>query len=169
MLVEQRPLNALKPYEDNPRRIPKSAVDAVAASIRQYGFRQPIVVDADGAVIVGHTRLQAARKLGLESVPVHVADLTPAQARAYRLADNRTGEFSAWDDEVLTAELAALADSMDADLAALSEMTGFTDSTLDMLMMRPEDIQPATQEDQGQLDRKTPLKCPHCGRLIEHE
>ena len=134
MLVEQRSLNALKPYEGNPRRIPKSAVDAVAASIRQYGFRQPIVVDPDGVIIVGHTRLQAARKLGLESVPVHVADLTPEQARAYRLADNRAGEFSAWDDEVLTAELAALADSMDADLAALSEITAFDALELDRLL-----------------------------------
>ena len=94
MRIEQRPLDAVTPYAGNPRRISAAAVAAVAESIRRYGFRQPIVVDAEGMVIVGHTRLQAAQKLGLDSVPVHVADLTPAQAAAYRLGDNRTGEVA---------------------------------------------------------------------------
>ena len=99
MRVESRPIADVRPYAGNPRKIPKRAVDAVAASIEQYGFRQPIVVDSEGVIVVGHTRLQAAQALGLEAVPVHVADLTPEQARAYRLADHRTNEFAAWDDE----------------------------------------------------------------------
>ena len=137
MQIEQRHPDSLTPYEGNPRKIPKSAVEAVASSIERYGFRQPIVVDADGAVIVGHTRLLAALKLGLESVPVHVADLTQEQARAYRLADNRTGEFAVWNDDLLTQELAALSASMDADLAALSEMTAFDARELERLLGLP--------------------------------
>ena len=137
MQIESRSPDELKPYPGNPRKIPRAAVNAVAASIERYGFRQPIVVDADGVVIVGHTRLQAAQKLGMESVPVHEADLTPEQARAYRLADNRTNEFAAWDDEALTLELEALVQSMDADLAALPQITAFDTRELDRLLGPP--------------------------------
>ena len=81
-------LSNIKPYERNPRRN-DNAVDVVAQSIREFGFRQPIVVDEESVIIVGPTRWKAARKLGLEKVPVHMAkDLTPAQIEAYRLADN---------------------------------------------------------------------------------
>ena len=77
MKVELRPLSEIKPYPNNPR-INDDAVDAVAASLREFGFRQPIVVDAEGVIICGHTRFKAAQKLGLEKVPVHVAkDLSP--------------------------------------------------------------------------------------------
>jgi site-specific DNA-methyltransferase (adenine-specific) len=87
MQVESRPLAAIQPYENNPRHNDQ-AVDAVAASIQAFGFRQPIVVDEAGVIVVGHTRYKAALKLGLETVPVHVATgLTPAQLKAYRLAD----------------------------------------------------------------------------------
>src|SRR5260370_42211203 len=90
MLVEMRPLSSITPYENNPR-INDDAVDAVAASIREFGFRQPIVVDEQYVIIVGHTRDKAALKLGLQEVPVHGAvGLNPAQAKAYRLADNKT-------------------------------------------------------------------------------
>src|SRR5262249_54137223 len=88
--VDMRPLTSIRPYENNPR-VNDPAVDAVAASLREFGFRQPIVVDEHDVIIVGHTRYKAALKLGLEAVPVHVAvGLTPAQAKAYRLADNQT-------------------------------------------------------------------------------
>ncbi len=93
MKVEQWKIGDVKPYEHN-SRVNDSAVDAVAASIQEFGFRQPIVVDEHGVIIVGHTRYKAALKLGLETVPVHVAKgLTSAQIKAYRLADNRTGEL----------------------------------------------------------------------------
>src|SRR5262245_47044477 len=108
MHVEDWPIGNVKPYENNPR-LNDPAVDAVAASIREYGWRQPVVVDEDGVIIVGHTRYKAALKLGLETVPVHVArGLTPAQARAYRIADNQTARLSGWDDARLALELAAL-------------------------------------------------------------
>jgi DNA modification methylase len=121
MQVELRPISSIRPYESNPR-INDAAVDAVAASIKEFGFRQPIVVDEQGVIIVGHTRYKAALKLGLETVPVHVAvGLSPAQAKAYRIADNQTATMSSWDDDKLPLELAAL-QGMDFDLG----LTGFS-------------------------------------------
>jgi len=85
------------------------SLQAVAKSIREFGFGQPIVVDKDGVIVVGHTRYKAALKLGLATVPVHVAaDLSPQQARAYRLADNRTAETAEWDVDLLPIELGEL-------------------------------------------------------------
>ena len=101
MKIEQRKLAEIIPYEQNPRQN-DDAVDAVAKSIREFGFRQPIVVDAEGVIICGHTRWKAAQKLGLEKVPVHVAkDLTPEQIKAYRIADNKTAELAEWDFDLL--------------------------------------------------------------------
>ncbi len=108
--VELRKIDDIRPYERNPR-INDQAVDAVAASLAEFGFRQPIVVDADGVIIVGHTRWKAAQKLGLDNVPVHVAtDLTPEQIRGYRIADNKTGELAEWDLEILPIELNELSE-----------------------------------------------------------
>lgn len=108
MKTEMRPLAEIRPYERNPRNN-DAAVDAVAESIRRFGFRQPIVVDPEGVIIVGHTRFRAAGLLGLEKVPVHVAkDLTPEQIRAYRIADNKTNELASWDLDLLPIELAEL-------------------------------------------------------------
>src|SRR5450755_2523473 len=121
MQIEMRPISSIRPYENNPR-INDAAVDAVAASIKAFGFRQPIVGDEDGVIVVGHTRYKAAIKLGMTEVPVHVAvGLSPAQAKAYRLADNQTATISSWDDDKLPLELAALQE-MDFDL----NLTGFT-------------------------------------------
>ena len=130
MIVTQRRLDSIRPYPGNPRHN-DHAVDAVAKSLQEFGFRQPIVVDADGIVVVGHTRLKAALKLGLATIPVHTAlDLTPAQARAYRLADNQSASIATWDDDKLVAELLALRDEgIDLDLLGfpadeLAEMLG---------------------------------------------
>jgi DNA modification methylase len=121
MHVEMRSLASIKPYEGNPR-FNEAAVDAVAASIKQFGFRQPLVLDEAGVIIVGDTRYRAALKLGLEEVPVHVAiGLSPAQARAYRIADNQTATLSTWDDDKLTQELTQL-QGMEFDL----NLTGFS-------------------------------------------
>ncbi|MFM7930163.1 MAG: ParB N-terminal domain-containing protein, partial [Pirellula sp.] len=84
-------------------------VDAVASSIKEFGFRQPIVVDTDGVIICGHTRFKAAQKLGLEKVPIHVAtDLTPEQIKAYRIADNKSSELADWNFDLLPIELGEL-------------------------------------------------------------
>ncbi|KAA0215785.1 MAG: chromosome partitioning protein ParB [Leptolyngbya sp. PLA3] len=118
MKIEIRPLADITPYEKNPR-INDGAVDAVAASLREFGFRQPIVVDEAGVIVCGHTRWKAAQKLGLAKVPVHVAkDLTPAQIKAYRIADNRSAELAEWDYDLLPIELGEL-QGMDFDLSLL--------------------------------------------------
>jgi ParB-like chromosome segregation protein Spo0J len=129
MQVELRPIGSIKPYENNPRQN-DAAVEAVAASILEFGFRQPIVVDEGGVIIVGHTRYKAALKLGLEEVPVHVAvGLTPAQAKAYRIADNQAAAMSAWDDDKLPLELSQL-QQLDFDL----NLTGFSADELMRLL-----------------------------------
>ena len=108
MKIELWPVTKPVPYPGNPR-LNDDAVDAVAKSLKEYGFRQPIVVDVDGVIICGHTRLKAAQKLGLEQVPVHVAtDLTPEQIRAYRIADNQTATIAEWNMDLLPLELLAL-------------------------------------------------------------
>ncbi|MBI3866803.1 MAG: ParB N-terminal domain-containing protein [Planctomycetia bacterium] len=108
MKIELWELSRIKPYENNPR-LNDDAVAAVAASLKEFGFRQPIVVDADGVIIVGHTRFKGAQRLGLERVPVHVAtDLTPAQIKAYRLADNQTATIAEWNYDLLPIEIADL-------------------------------------------------------------
>jgi DNA modification methylase len=118
MKIELRLLAEIKPYDKNPR-LNDEAVDAVATSIKEFGFRQPIVVDADGVIICGHTRWKAAQKLGLEKVPVHVAtDLTPEQIKAYRIADNQTASLAEWNYDLLPIELADLQAS-DYDLGLL--------------------------------------------------
>ena len=118
MKVVLRPIESIRPYPGNPR-VNDPAVAAVARSIREFGFRQPIVVDAADVIIVGHTRWKAAQQLGLKRVPVHVAtDLKPDQVRAYRLADNQTSDLSDWNYELLLAELGELND-VDFDLEAL--------------------------------------------------
>jgi DNA modification methylase len=106
--IEMWTLDRIRPYENNPR-VNEGAVDAVAASIREFGFAQPIVVDTDSVIIVGHTRLKAAQKLGLERVPVVVTShLTPEQVRAYRIADNKTNELAEWNYDLLPIEIDAL-------------------------------------------------------------
>ncbi len=118
MKIELRKLSEIKPYEKNPR-LNDEAVGAVAESIREFGFRQPIVVDTEGVIIVGHTRYKAALKLGLEKAPVHVAkDLTAEQIKAYRIADNKTNELSDWNYDLLPIELAEL-QGMNYDLGLL--------------------------------------------------
>jgi len=137
MHIEQRFLSVIKPYERNPR-INDAAVEAVAESIRRFGFRQPIVVDPDGVIVCGHTRWKAAQKLGLEKVPVHVArDLTPEQIRAYRIADNKTAELAEWNLELLPLELAEL-EGAGIDWALL----GFDADDLARLMDAAHGVQP---------------------------
>ncbi|MCZ6836984.1 MAG: DNA modification methylase [Planctomycetota bacterium] len=129
MKIEQRKTSDIKPYESNPRKN-DAAVEVVANSIKEFGFKQPIVVDEKGVIIVGHTRWKAAQKLGLEKVPVLVAkDLTPEQARAYRIADNQTASIAEWDLELLPIELTELK-AVDFDL----ELLGFETKELERLL-----------------------------------
>lgn len=129
MKIENRSIDTIRPYEGNPR-VNDHAVNQVADSIREFGFQQPIIVDGEGIIIAGHTRHKAARRLGLVSVPVIVASqLSPDQARALRIADNKTGELAEWDLSLLSEELAAL-DASEFDLDVL----GFTTDELNKLL-----------------------------------
>lgn len=108
MQVIEKKIGDLIPYENNPRKN-DIAVDAVMASIKEFKFRVPIIIDKDGVIVAGHTRLKAAQKLGLKTVPCIVADdLTPEQIKAFRLADNKVGELAEWDFEKLDLELEEL-------------------------------------------------------------
>lgn len=125
MKIETIDIERVIPYARNPRKN-AGAVDKVAASLREFGFRQPIVVDKNYTVVAGHTRLLAAKKLGMTEVPVHVADgLTDAQLKAYRIADNRVGEEAEWDIDLLKVEFKDLQDQS-VDLS----MTAFDDDEL---------------------------------------
>lgn len=158
--VEQWPIDRVVMYARNPRKISDAAVAKVAASIKEYGFRQPIVVDKEGVIIVGHTRLAASQKLGLETVSVHVAaDLTPQQAKAYRLTDNRTAEENDWATDLLALELTDLQeDGFDLDIL------GFDQEEIDALFENDTpDFPPASADEQGRLDEKKKVCCPECG------
>jgi ParB-like chromosome segregation protein Spo0J len=150
--IEIIPLSDITPYANNPRDN-EAAVDAVARSIKEYGFRQPIVVDPDCVIVAGDTRYKAAQRLGLDTVPVHRADLTPQQIAAYRLEDNKSGELADWDFSKLKIELDALkADEF--DFGALSFST-------DELGESP-GFNPVGVDEQPRLDEKKPITCPNC-------
>ena len=110
MDVIEKKLKDIKPYEKNPRKN-DSAVDAVANSIREFGFKVPVVIDKDGVIVCGHTRYKAAKKLKLDTVPCVIADdLTDEQIKAYRLADNKVSELAEWDIDLLGEELDGIFD-----------------------------------------------------------
>ena len=124
--VEYRPLSMITPYKNNPR-FNDNAVEAVANSIKEFGFKVPIVVDKDGVIVTGHTRLKAAKKLGLKEVPVIVAsDLTSEQIKAFRLADNKTAELAEWDETALQIELDTLS-SIDMNQFGFEELEELTE------------------------------------------
>jgi site-specific DNA-methyltransferase (adenine-specific) len=127
MIVEQKALTDIKPYIKNPRK--KWDIQKVAQSIKEFGFQQPIVVDSGGTIIVGHGRYEAAKLLKLNSIPVTIADLPPEKAKAYRIADNKTNEFSEWDISLLQQEFTDLLDA-NFDL----ELTGFDHDELESLI-----------------------------------
>ena len=112
MTIVERRLDEIRPYEKNPRRN-DDAVEYVANSIQEFGWKQPIVIDRDGVIIAGHTRYKAAQRLGFESVPCLIADdLTEDQVRAYRLADNKVSDFAVWDNKLLLEELELIPDDL---------------------------------------------------------
>ena len=144
------PIGEIRPYENNPRRN-DGAVDAVAASIKNFDFNQPIVVDKNGVIIVGHTRYKAAQKLGMTEVPIIRADdLTEEQAKAYRLADNKTAELAEWDFAKLDEELAEL----DFDMSEF----GFDADSIDFDSEVAAKTESEYEEKEEQL-----VVCPNCG------
>jgi len=129
MNVENWPISKPIPYSRNPRRN-EAAISKVAGSIKEFGWRQPIVVDTEGVIIAGHTRLLAAQHLRLQEVPVHVAtDLSPQQIKAYRLADNRVAQEAEWDNDLLKLELSELEEE-----GFSLDLTGFSEDELEALL-----------------------------------
>ena len=129
--AEDWPLAKIKPYPNNPRVL-RNAAEKVAESIKAFGWRQPIVVDQDGVIIIGHARLAAAKLLKAKTAPVHVAiDLDPDKVRALRIADNKTSEFAEWDEAKLNDELAEIMRT-----AGSVALTGFSQAEFDAIEMR---------------------------------
>lgn len=150
LAVEVVQLEMVIPYARNPRKN-EAAVSKVMASLKEFGWRQPIVVDPEMVIVAGHTRYEAAKRLGWTTAPVHVADgLTPAQIKAYRLADNRSHDDSKWDDELLGLELEDLKE-LDFDLS----LTGFELEELGDYLG-----QEAAPEEQGETPIPEPLPVP---------
>jgi ParB-like chromosome segregation protein Spo0J len=163
--LEYIPVNELVPYDKNPRKN-DAAAEKVAELIKEYGFKKPILVDVKNnknEIIAGHTRLKAALLLGLEKVPVIFADdLSPEQVKAFRIADNKSGEWAEWDNELLIPELTDLRESgFDISLTGFSEMsldgfdTGSEPSGFDVDSFLTDEEKP---------DKKPKLiTCPRCG------
>ena len=153
MNIKELSISQLHEYDNNPRNN-DSAVDAVAESIREFGFKVPIVIDGDNVIVCGHTRVKAAQKLGMETVPCIIADdLTPEQIKAFRLADNKTSELAGWDFAKLEEELFGISDKFD--------MSAFG--------FELPDFDECAESDQGDLtekEKKT-IVCPNCGEIIE--
>lgn len=140
MKVQDVSIDKIKPYENNPRDN-ENAVGGVAQSIQEFDWQQPIVVDKNYVIIVGHTRYKAAKQLGMKVVPVTVADkLTPEQVRAYRLADNKTADFSIWDNKKLLEELSIIPDNL---------FTGFDPSDVFEDVLDETDTSPLDETEQG--------------------
>jgi ParB-like chromosome segregation protein Spo0J len=166
--VERRPLADLLPYARNSRTHDDAQVAAIAASIREWGWTMPVLVDETGMIIAGHGRVLAAHKLGLEEIPVMVATgWSEAQKRAYVIADNKLTLRGGWNDELLRVELADLkTDGFDLTL------TGFEPGEIDTLFAPLEDIQPladlAPPDDFDSYDEtiETQHECPQCGYLF---
>lgn len=153
MQIVMKRIGEVIPYKNNPRRNDQ-AVDAVAESIRQFGFKVPIVIDKDGIIVAGHTRLKAAVTLGLEEVPCVVADdLSEEQVKAFRLADNKVGELAAWDFSELEQELRGI----DMDMTKFGFDGDLDPAIFDDLFA---DAEPKEKEPKR-------VQCPHCGEWFE--
>ena len=157
MELFNKKISEIRPYENNPRDNSK-AIDAVAASIREFGFKVPIVIDKNGVIVAGHTRYEASKKLGLEEVPCVIADdLTDEQVKAFRLVDNKTAELASWNPELLEVEMSAI------------ESIDMTEYGFDLTEITDED----KMEDQEDIDLAVvkggsrECECPACGFKFE--
>lgn len=141
--IELMEIEKIFPYINNPRK--NKDIDKIASSILEFGFQQPIVIDKNNVIIVGHSRYEASKKLGLNKVPVLKADLSEAQSKAYRIADNKLNELSDWDNELLSLELKEL-DILDYD----KDILGFNENDYNFILKEIEPVfQPANNQIQN--------------------
>jgi ParB-like chromosome segregation protein Spo0J len=160
MKIEQLATGDLIPYVNNSRTHDDKQVGQIAASIKEFGFTNPILIDNDNGIIAGHGRLQGAQKLGIEQVPcIRLGDLTEAQKKAYVIADNKLALNAGWDMDLLAVEIEGL-QALDFDV----DLLGFD---ADELVMPTFD--PVGEDEQGKLDQLDPkwIDCPHCGKEFD--
>lgn len=150
----------LIPYARNSRTHSDAQIVKIAASIKEFGFLNPIITDGASGIVAGHGRVLAAQKLGIDKLPcIDAVHLTEAQRKAYIIADNRLALDAGWDNEMLKVEMHDLG-NVGFDLT----LTGFSIEEIDGLFFEP-DFAPGTENDQGKLDQLAPkmVTCPHCG------
>lgn len=164
--INYRKSGDLIPYINNSRTHSDQQVQQVASSIKEFGFTNPILIDEDDGIIAGHGRLMAAQKLGLDEVPtITLEGLTEAQRKAYVIADNQLAMNADWDVDALKVEVERLTE-LDFDI----DLLGFDEDVLAGLINTIEpNFDPATEEEQGQLDELDPkwIDCPHCGKEFD--
>ncbi len=159
LTVIYKPIGDLIPYARNSRTHSEAQVAQIAASIKEFGFTNPVLIDEEGGIIAGHGRVLAARKLSMDEVPtIALEGLTKTQRKAYVIADNKLALNAGWDEELLSLELGDL--NLD-DFKI--ELLGFDANELNLAMGLGADFMPGTEDDQGKLDELAPIICPSCG------
>lgn len=163
MNIVQIKIESLIPYVNNARTHSDAQVAQIAGSIKEFGFNNPVLIDEESGIIAGHGRVLAARKLNLDTVPcIKLNHLSPAQRKAYILADNKLALNAGWDNDILRLELADLKE-LDID----TDLTGFTLDEIGLLKQL--NFEAATEEEQGKLDKLDPkwIACPDCGKQFD--
>ena len=160
MQIIEKSITEITPYEKNPRKNDE-AVEYVRNSIKEFGFKVPIVIDKNGVIVAGHTRYKAAQELGIEKLPCVIADdLTEEQIKAFRLADNKVGELAKWDFDLLNTELKDITDlNMEQFGFSDIDIIDFDESALENLF---------TDAPEKEKEPKK-IQCPHCGEWFEVE
>ena len=185
MQIIEKQIADIKPYENNPRNN-EAAIQYVANSIKDFGFKVPIVIDKNGTIITGHTRVLAAKKLGMKTIPCILADdLTPEQVKAFRLADNKVSEMADWNGAKLEKELDSLG-NLDWDMSSFGFDMQFDESNEDFSSFfepaAPKEPQQViqkettaeaennvgTENEDAEIEKSAKsFVCPHCGKVIE--
>lgn len=155
MNIEYKNIDEIKPYENNPRDNDE-AVEYVAKSIKEFGFKNPVIIDKNNVIVAGHTRYKACKKLGIDNIPCVVADdLTDEQVKAFRLADNKTSEFASWNFGLLDNELTNI---LNLDMSDF----GFS---LEDIELEVDDEDFISDEKVEKKDKE--IICPNCGEKIK--
>ena len=154
LIIEYIGIDSIKPYTKNPRKN-EQAVEIVMKSIQEFGFKNPIILDKENVIVAGHTRLEAAKRLGLKEIPtIKAEELTENQIKAFRIMDNKSSEYADWDYDLLMEEIEDLKEDEDFDL----ETTGFSKADLDNIEKQSEKAVDEIDE-----DIETEFECPKCG------
>lgn len=162
--IEYLKIGTLSAYETNSRTHSADQIAQIAASIKEFGFTNPVLVDADNTIIAGHGRVEAAKQMVMDEVPcLRLSHLSEAQRKAYVIADNKLALNAGWDDELLRQEIAELKD-IEFDISLL----GFSEEELNLIESEI-NFEPAEESDQGKMDQLDPkwVACPHCGKEFD--